>query len=184
MVKPDLRDELKTTCPNRHCERRVYTREITLPFFPWKQWHRARKRIGELIKLGAFKRQAILTGLSRKGYWHLAKTLSMNVGLSNAHISRSKGLRRPENCGSRFTIRPRPDDFREPPGADPHARWCGEGRLKTVPYPIMPWFLYSSFLWRSGIPRPLHIFLASLSGISVCRGTVSTEPLAGFIQSE
>jgi len=54
----------------------------------WKQWHRARKRIGELIKLGAFKRQAILTGLSRKGYWHLAKTLSMNVGLSNAYLTK------------------------------------------------------------------------------------------------
>ena len=40
----------------------------------WKQWRRTRKRIGELIKLGAFKRQAILAGLSRKGYWHLAKT--------------------------------------------------------------------------------------------------------------
>jgi RNA-directed DNA polymerase len=54
----------------------------------WKQWHRARKRIGELIRLGAFKRQAILTGLSRKGYWHLAKTFSMNVGLSNAHLTK------------------------------------------------------------------------------------------------
>jgi RNA-directed DNA polymerase len=54
----------------------------------WKQWHRPRKRIGELIKLGAFKRQAILTGLSRKGYWHLAKTLSMNVGLSNAYLTK------------------------------------------------------------------------------------------------
>jgi RNA-directed DNA polymerase len=54
----------------------------------WKQWHRAKKRIGELIKLGAFKRQAILTGLSRKGYWHLAKTFSMNVGLSNAYLTK------------------------------------------------------------------------------------------------
>ena len=54
----------------------------------WKQWHRARKRIGELIKLGAFKRQAILTGLSRKGYWHLAKTFSMNVGLSNTYLTK------------------------------------------------------------------------------------------------
>jgi hypothetical protein len=24
----------------------------------------------------------------------------------------------------------------EPPGADPHARWCGEGRLDAGPYPI------------------------------------------------
>ena len=26
---------------------------------------------------------------------------------------------------------------REPPSADPHARWCGEGGLETRPYPIM-----------------------------------------------
>jgi len=39
----------------------------------WKQWRRARKRIGELIKRGAPKYHAILTGLSRKGYWHLIR---------------------------------------------------------------------------------------------------------------
>ena len=33
-------------------------------------------------------------------------------------------------------FRLRPDDFREPPRADPHAGWCGEGRLNAVPYPI------------------------------------------------
>ena len=27
--------------------------------------------------------------------------------------------------------------FPEPPGADPHAGWCGEGRLDAGPYPIM-----------------------------------------------
>ncbi len=35
------------------------------------------------------------------------------------------------------SIRLRPDNFREPPGADPHAGWCGEGRFNAVPYPIM-----------------------------------------------
>ena len=53
-----------------------------------KQWNRAKKRIGELIKLGAPRYHAILTGLSRKGYWHLAKTLSTNCGLSNAHLEK------------------------------------------------------------------------------------------------
>jgi len=53
-----------------------------------KQWCRAKKRIGELIKLGAPRYHAILTGLSRKGYWHLAKTLSTNCGLSNAHLEK------------------------------------------------------------------------------------------------
>ena len=27
----------------------------------------------------------------------------------------------------------------EPPGADPHAGWCGEGRLEAGPYPIGQW---------------------------------------------
>lgn len=54
----------------------------------WKQWRRAKKRIGELIKLGAPKFHAILTGLSRKGYWHLAKTLSTNCGLGNEFLQR------------------------------------------------------------------------------------------------
>jgi RNA-directed DNA polymerase len=60
-------------------------------------WYRARRRIGELIKLGSARYQAILTGLSRKSYWHpvaglcegslrLAKTLSTNMGLSNAFL--------------------------------------------------------------------------------------------------
>ena len=57
----------------------------------WKQWRRPRKRIGELIKLGAPRHQAILTGLSRKGYWHLSKTLSTNCGLSNAFLE-NQGL--------------------------------------------------------------------------------------------
>jgi len=57
----------------------------------WKQWRRARKRISELIKLGAPRYHAILTGLSRKGYWHLAKTLSTNCGLGN-ELLQKQGL--------------------------------------------------------------------------------------------
>jgi len=52
----------------------------------WKQWRGTRRRIGELIKLGSARYQAIRTGLSRKGYWHLAKTLSTNMGLSKAFL--------------------------------------------------------------------------------------------------
>jgi len=51
-----------------------------------KQWGRARKRIGELIKRGSPKHQAILTGLSRKGYWHLAKTYATNCGMSKKYL--------------------------------------------------------------------------------------------------
>jgi len=54
----------------------------------WKQWRRIKTRIRELMKLGASKVQAICTGMSRKGYWHLSKTLSTNCGLSNKHLEK------------------------------------------------------------------------------------------------
>jgi RNA-directed DNA polymerase len=50
-----------------------------------KQWGGS-KRIGELIRLGSPKHQAILTGLSRKSYWHLAKTYATNCGLSKEYL--------------------------------------------------------------------------------------------------
>jgi len=43
-------------------------------------------------------------------------------------------------------FRLRPDDFHEPPTADPHGGWCGEGRLNAVPYPIG--FFLSAFFGR------------------------------------
>jgi RNA-directed DNA polymerase len=53
----------------------------------WKQWRRPRTRIRNLLKLGTGKRQAILTGLSRKGYWHLARTLATQTGMTNKWLA-------------------------------------------------------------------------------------------------
>jgi hypothetical protein len=107
----------------------------------WKQWRRARKRIGELIKHGAPRYHAILTGLSRKGYWHLSKTFSTNLPAGRqvaawvTSFFKSRGLLPYVHCGLGFTIRLRPDNFCEPPIADPHdvAVW-GLG----VNYPRLP----------------------------------------------
>lgn len=49
----------------------------------WKQWRRPRTRIRHLLALGTSKRQAILTGISRKGYWRLSKTLATHTGMTN-----------------------------------------------------------------------------------------------------
>jgi RNA-directed DNA polymerase len=49
----------------------------------WKQWRRPRTRIANLLKLGTSKRHAILTGISRKGYWRLSKTLAAQTGMTN-----------------------------------------------------------------------------------------------------
>jgi RNA-directed DNA polymerase len=54
----------------------------------WKQWGTTRKRVGELMKRGVSEKHAVSVGMSRKGYWHLAKNEAMNVGLSNAYLKR------------------------------------------------------------------------------------------------
>ncbi|MCP4488718.1 MAG: group II intron reverse transcriptase/maturase, partial [Gammaproteobacteria bacterium] len=52
----------------------------------WKQWRKPGRRIRELMKLGVRTHDAISSGLSRKSYWRLSKTLAANAGLSNAHF--------------------------------------------------------------------------------------------------
>ena len=49
----------------------------------WKQWRRPRTRIANLLKLGISKRHAISTGISRKGFWRLSKTLATQTGMTN-----------------------------------------------------------------------------------------------------
>ncbi|MBT8763178.1 group II intron reverse transcriptase/maturase [Desulfohalobiaceae bacterium Ax17] len=49
----------------------------------WKQWRYVRTKVRNLLKLGTSKRQAILTALSRKGPWHLARTLAAQSGMTN-----------------------------------------------------------------------------------------------------
>lgn len=58
----------------------------------WKQWRRPRTRIRHLLALGTSKRQAILTGLSRKGYWRLSKTLATHTGMSNQWLQQQGWL--------------------------------------------------------------------------------------------
>ena len=43
-----------------------------------------RTKVRHLLALGTSRKQAILTTLSRKGHWHLAKTLATQVGMTNA----------------------------------------------------------------------------------------------------
>ena len=53
----------------------------------WKQWRYARTKVRNLLKLGTSKKQAILTALSRKGPWHLARTLAAQVGMTNKWLA-------------------------------------------------------------------------------------------------
>jgi RNA-directed DNA polymerase len=54
----------------------------------WKQWRKTRTRVRNLLALGTSKRQAILTALSRKSYWHLSKTLATQTGMTNNWLER------------------------------------------------------------------------------------------------
>jgi RNA-directed DNA polymerase len=58
----------------------------------WKQWRYGRTKVRELLKLGTAKKTAILTALSRKGPWHLSRTLATQTGMTNQWLSESLGL--------------------------------------------------------------------------------------------
>jgi RNA-directed DNA polymerase len=53
----------------------------------WKQWRRPRTRIGNLLKLGTPRQHAFSTGLSRKGYWRLSRTLATQTGMTNEWLA-------------------------------------------------------------------------------------------------
>ncbi len=53
----------------------------------WKRWRHVRTRRRELIGLGVPRRQAIRHAKSRKGYWHMAKTIASGVGMTNAWLA-------------------------------------------------------------------------------------------------
>ena len=53
----------------------------------WKQWRRVRTRVRHLLALGTSRKHAILTALSRKAYWHLARTLATQTGMTNQWLA-------------------------------------------------------------------------------------------------
>jgi RNA-directed DNA polymerase len=57
----------------------------------WKQWRRTRTKVRELLKLGTSLTAAIPVALSRKGPWHLARTLATQSGMTNQWLQ-NQGL--------------------------------------------------------------------------------------------
>jgi len=57
----------------------------------WKQWRHPKTRRRKLIQLGVPRRQAIRHAKSRKGPWHMAKTIASGVGMTNAWL-KDQGL--------------------------------------------------------------------------------------------
>ena len=54
-------------------------------------WRWVRSKVRNLLALGTSKRQAILTAISGKSYWHLSKTLATQTGMTNDWL-KSQGL--------------------------------------------------------------------------------------------
>ena len=57
----------------------------------WKQWRYARTKVRELRKLGTSLHAAISVAISRKGPWHLARTLATQTGMTNQWL-KDQGL--------------------------------------------------------------------------------------------
>jgi RNA-directed DNA polymerase len=57
----------------------------------WKQWRYARTKVRNLRKLGTFLYTAISVAISRKGPWHLARTLATQTGMTNQWL-KDQGL--------------------------------------------------------------------------------------------
>jgi RNA-directed DNA polymerase len=57
----------------------------------WKQWRYARTKVRELRKLGTSLYAALSVAISRKGPWHLARTLATQTGMTNQWL-KDQGL--------------------------------------------------------------------------------------------
>jgi RNA-directed DNA polymerase len=57
----------------------------------WKQWRWARTKVRNLLARGTHRRQAVMTAISRKSYWHLSKTLATQSGMTKEWLA-SQGL--------------------------------------------------------------------------------------------
>ncbi len=96
---------------------------------------------------------AALEAENLKLHKRILKLEAQNVSLKNGIIADADGKPPSELSAQQIrnllqqsqqrleALRGTPEDrcvlcSREPPGADPHAGWCGEGRLKAGPYPI------------------------------------------------
>ena len=72
-----------------------------------------------------------LMGGSQKGYWRVAGSWPLQTRPAQRLLAQDHG---PERIPR--PLPPLPGMLSEPPGADPHAGWCGRGRGEPGPYPI------------------------------------------------
>ena len=61
----------------------------------WKQWKTCNNRYKNLVKLGITEGAAKGLSYTRKSYWHVSRTNTIELALSNKRLS-DKGLLSPE----------------------------------------------------------------------------------------
>jgi len=54
----------------------------------WKQWRLCRTKVRNLLSIGVSLKAAISVGMSRKGPWHLARTLATQAGMTNQWLKK------------------------------------------------------------------------------------------------
>jgi RNA-directed DNA polymerase len=97
----------------------------------WKEWKRPQTRYRNLRALGIPDRDARSWAASQKGYWRVAGSWPLQTALPNAYWHKTMGLKRVHRSLPSF-----PGMLSEPPGADPHAGWCGRGQGEPGLNPI------------------------------------------------
>ncbi len=97
----------------------------------WKEWKRPQTRYRNLRTLGIPDHDARSWAASQKGYWRVAGSWPLQRALPNTYWHKTTGLK-----GFTRPLPPLPGMLSEPPGADPHAGWCGRGQGEPGPYPI------------------------------------------------
>jgi len=133
--------------------------------------------------------------VTSSGYWlsltarkcRLVKMPATQMGMTNQWLKGQGLLSVKEQWGTSITPLRRGSSW-EPPSADPHARWCGEGEGDPPPYPIghsihqiksegeysAPIFLVGVYACRhskrvSGTPLPLGFEINTFCGKSPSR---------------
>ena len=95
----------------------------------WKEWKRVRTKRRRLIALGIPAGDAHKWACSRKGYWRISSSPILHRALPTAYWT----TRAWRGSSNPTAVSGMPS---EPPGADPHAGWCGGRRGKPGAYPM------------------------------------------------
>ncbi len=101
----------------------------------WKPWRTCRTNVRNLLKLGVPFKAAMSVGMSRKRVWRMSKTSATQRGMTNQWL-KEQGVMSITDLWVHMHDPATARSHVETPLAVPHAGCCGEGRSKTVPYPI------------------------------------------------